>query len=72
MNYEPIEDFLSRVKKLSRSASKDMRLSFEEAQLLALNIGELMTQLNKKSEGKGPVELPTVIDGGTFPNTKSA
>lgn len=67
MNYEPIEDFLARVRRLNRSTSKDMRLSFEEAQLLALNIGEMMTQLNKKGGDTKPVELPDVIDGGTFP-----
>ena len=67
MNYEPIEDFLARVKKLSRSASKDMRLSFEEANLLALNIGELMTQLKKNETGKPTkVDFPKIIDGGSF------
>lgn len=67
MNYEPIEDFLARVKKLSRSASKDMRLSFEEANLLALNIGELMTQLKKNETGKSAkIDFPKIIDGGSF------
>lgn len=69
MNYEPIENFLARVRKLNRSTSKDMRLSFEEAQLLALNIGEMMTQLHKKGSEVKTVEFPEVIDGGTFPKS---
>ena len=66
MNYEPIDNFLARVRKLNRGA-KDMRLSFEEAQLLAINIAELMSQLNKDNQKAVVVAAPSVIDGGTFP-----
>ncbi len=62
MNYEPINDFLARVKRLS---GKDMRLSFQEANLLAVNLAELLSQLNQKAPA-ATTSAPSVIDGGSF------
>ena len=67
VNYEPIDDFLNRVRKLNK-ANKEMRLSYDEAQTLAITIGQMMSQLAKKGDST-PItaSLPSVIDGGTFP-----
>ncbi len=62
MNFEPIDAYLKRVKQLS---GKDMRLSFSEAQLLAVSIAELLSQLNQKAPAAS-ASAPSVIDGGTF------
>lgn len=67
MNYDAINDFMSRVKKLNKSNSKDLRLSYEEAHILAISIGELMSQLKQKADTTSIVSAPAVIDGGTFP-----
>jgi hypothetical protein len=64
MNYEPIDTFLTRAKQMTRSGSKDMRLSLQEANMLAISIAELLGQLQRQA----PVTAlaPTVIDGGSF------
>ena len=64
MKFEPIEDFLARVRKLNK-ANKDMRLSYEEANLLAISIAEMLAHLSKKPDPI--VTAPTIIDGGSFP-----
>jgi hypothetical protein len=71
MNFEPIDAFLTRVKQLSRTGSKDMRLSFQEANLLAISLAELLAQLNKAgSAATSTAGAPAVIDGGTFKDRK--
>ena len=67
MNYDPINDFLARVKRLQ---GKDMRLSFQEANLLAVNLAELLSQLNQKAPAATSV-APSVIDGGSFKDRKN-
>lgn len=64
MNYDAINDFLSRVKRLSHQGSKDMRLSFQEANILAITIGELLVEAQRQTPTS--TAAPTVIDGGTF------
>ena len=74
MKFEAIDDFLNRVKQLSRSGSKDMRLSFQEANLLAITIAELLTHVSKQATATPPqassVAPPSVIAGGTFKDRK--
>ncbi len=74
MKFEAIDDFLNRVKQLSRSGSKDMRLSFQEANILAITIAELLTHVGKQATAapaqSSAVVAPSVIDGGTFKDRK--
>lgn len=65
MKYEAIDEFLARVKQLSRAGSKDMRMSFQEANNLALTLAEMLSQLNKQTPTV-VASNPSVIDGGTF------
>ena len=68
MNYDAINDFLARVKKLNKGNSKDIRLSFEEAHVLAVSIGELLSQAKQKiDKTQVTTTSPSVIDGGSFP-----
>ena len=66
VNFEPIDDFLGRVRKLNR-ANKEMRLSFEEAQTLAITIGQMMSELAKKKMEEPPISNTSrIMDGGLF------
>ncbi len=67
MNYEPIDAYLKRVKQLQ---GKDMRLSFQEAQMLAISLGELLSRLNQQTAAPTSSAAPSVIDGGTFKDRK--
>lgn len=71
MKPDAIEEFLTRVKQLSRTGSKDMRLSLQEANALAANLAELLYALNKRAENNPPAALTGTIDGGTFNSRKS-
>ncbi len=66
MKFEAIDDFLARVRKLNKS-NKDFRLSYEEANALAVSLAELLAQLNQKKPVGSEVMTPSVIDGGHFP-----
>jgi hypothetical protein len=66
VDYEPIRDFLKRVRSLGKTsgAKKELRLSLEEANRLAVNIAELMTQLASENGEEEVVQI--VLDGGSF------
>lgn len=69
VDYEPIQDFLKRVRAVGNSGGgkKELRLSFDEANRLAVNLAELLaaaTRENSKDE-----VLQIVVDGGDFTST---
>jgi hypothetical protein len=66
VDYQPIQDFLKRVRSLGNTsgAKKELRLSIEEANRLAVNIAELMTDLARGSNEEEVVQI--VVDGGSF------
>lgn len=69
VDYEPIQDFLKRVRSIGKAAGgkKELRLSLEEANRLAVNIAELMTALAKDNATEEVYEI--VLDGGALKTT---
>lgn len=63
---DPIQDFINRVKKLTK-ANKEMRLTYEEANAIAVALADLL--YNKPAPVV--VESNPIIDGGTFPKKKA-
>jgi hypothetical protein len=61
MNLEPIHSFLERVKQMQTGRSKEMRMSYEEANKLALTIAQLLVVEAKKVE---PDDGVIIISGG--------
>ncbi len=69
MNYDSLLEFLTRVKKMANTNSRDLRLSAEDATVLAASVAHLLTEL--RAGGSTPrAASPTVmggrIDGGSF------
>lgn len=61
MTLDPVTSFLERVKQMQTGRSKEMRMSYEEANKLALTIAQLVTEAAKKVE---PDDGIVVIRGG--------
>lgn len=59
-----IDNFLNRVKKMTTGRSKEMRLSYEEANLLSVEIGMLLNKrLDEMSERAND---SVIISGGSL------
>lgn len=63
-DYSEIESFLARVKLMTKSRSKELRLSLEEATMLAANVGELLAEIAKSNQKEEVVNV--VMTGGDF------
>lgn len=63
MNLDPVTKFMDRVKAMQTGRSKEMRLTYEEAQALALTIAQLLCQEAKKAE---PDDGLVIISGGAL------
>lgn len=66
MNVDPIKRFLSRAKSAVASRSKEVRLPTDEANELAIAIGELMAAALANSPDAPPTELKIRMDGGSL------
>ena len=62
MNYDPINNFLDRARKMSKS-SKELRLTYEETNTLAINLAQLLAELKQKGDSS---TTSVVLDGGSF------
>jgi hypothetical protein len=63
MNLEPVNAFLERVKSMQNGRSKEIRMTYEEANKLALTIAQLLTEKVKAVE---PDDGIVVISGGSL------
>lgn len=50
INTIPVEQFLQQVKTAKQSNAKDVKLSMQQAEILALTIGQLTTRLHGELE----------------------
>lgn len=69
MQYDAIENFLARAKKLTKSQAKDMRLTLEEVSVLSIELAALLAERSKNQTVRktAPVELINLImDGGSM------
>ncbi len=63
-HYDAIESFFARTKQMQTGRSKEMRMTYEEAQALALAIGQLLV---KEAKANAKEETgPLIISGGSL------
>lgn len=68
MNLDPVHQFLERVKQMQTGRSKEMRMSYEEANKLALTIAQLLVVEAKKVT---PDDGTIIISGGSLSPSKN-
>lgn len=67
MNLDPVTKFMERVKAMQTGRSKEMRMTYDEAQMLALTIAQLLAEEVSKIE---PNDGVVILHGGSLKPTQ--